>query len=61
MQIPPFASLCKYGFWSHERTHSIALTHWPCMHTAVNREALHAGSTVIPALPMAALSCQLYF
>ena len=23
MQIPPFVSLCKYGFWSHERTHSI--------------------------------------
>ena len=23
MQIPPFASLYKYGFWSHERTHSI--------------------------------------
>ena len=23
MQILPFASLCKYGFWSHERTHSI--------------------------------------
>ena len=21
MQIPPFISLCKYGFWSHERTH----------------------------------------
>ena len=20
MQIPPFVSLCKYGFWSHERT-----------------------------------------
>ena len=25
MQIPPFVSLCKYGFWSHERTHSIAM------------------------------------
>ena len=37
MQIPPFVSLCKYGFWSHERTHSIALTHWPPMHTAVNK------------------------
>ena len=24
MQIPPFVSLCKYGFWSHERTHSIS-------------------------------------
>ena len=23
MQIPPFVSLCKYGFWSHEQTHSI--------------------------------------
>ena len=23
MQISPFVSLCKYGFWSHERTHSI--------------------------------------
>ena len=23
MQIPPFDSLCKYGFWSHEQTHSI--------------------------------------
>ena len=23
MQIPPFVSLCKYGLWSHERTHSI--------------------------------------
>ena len=23
MQIPPFVSLCKYGFLSHERTHSI--------------------------------------
>ena len=23
MQIPPFVSLCKHGFWSHERTHSI--------------------------------------
>ena len=23
MQIQPFVSLCKYGFWSHERTHSI--------------------------------------
>ena len=23
MQIPPFVLLCKYGFWSHERTHSI--------------------------------------
>ena len=23
MQIPPFVSLCKYGFWSQERTHSI--------------------------------------
>ena len=23
MQIPPFVSPCKYGFWSHERTHSI--------------------------------------
>ena len=22
MQIPPFLSLCKYGFWSHEQTHS---------------------------------------
>ena len=22
-QIPPFVSLCKYGFWSHERTHSL--------------------------------------
>ena len=22
MQIPPFVLLCKYGFWSHERTHS---------------------------------------
>ena len=20
MQIPPFVSFCKYGFWSHERT-----------------------------------------
>ena len=25
MQIPPFVSLCKYGFWSHERTHSIVI------------------------------------
>ena len=25
MQIPPFVSLCKYGFWSHERTHSIEI------------------------------------
>ena len=23
MQILPFVSLCKYGSWSHERTHSI--------------------------------------
>ena len=23
MQITPFVSLCKYGFSSHERTHSI--------------------------------------
>ena len=23
MQIPPFVSLCKYGFWLHEPTHSI--------------------------------------
>ena len=23
MQIPPFISLCKYGFWSHEQTHSM--------------------------------------
>ena len=23
MQIHPFVSLCKYGFWSHEQTHSI--------------------------------------
>ena len=23
MQFPPFVLLCKYGFWSHERTHSI--------------------------------------
>ena len=23
MQIPPFVSLCKYGIWSHEQTHSI--------------------------------------
>ena len=23
MQIPPFDSLCKYGFWSREQTHSI--------------------------------------
>ena len=23
MQIPSFVSLCKYRFWSHERTHSI--------------------------------------
>ena len=23
MQSPPFVSLCIYGFWSHERTHSI--------------------------------------
>ena len=24
MQIPPFVWLCKYGFWSHERTHTIS-------------------------------------
>ena len=23
MQIPPYVSLCKHGFWSHDRTHSI--------------------------------------
>ena len=23
MQIPPFVSLCKHGFWSHEGTHSL--------------------------------------
>ena len=23
MHIPPFAILCKYGFWSHEQTHFI--------------------------------------
>ena len=26
MQIPPFDSLSKYGFWSHEQTHSIMET-----------------------------------
>ena len=25
MQITPFVSLCKYGFWLHERTHSIVV------------------------------------
>ena len=24
MQVPPFVSFFKYGFWSHERTHSIS-------------------------------------
>ena len=23
MQIPPLISLCKYGFWSHDRRHSL--------------------------------------
>ena len=31
MQIPPFDSLCKYGFWSHERMHSILNNNFrPC-------------------------------
>ena len=28
MQIPPFVSLCKYDFWSRERTHSIRAMCW---------------------------------
>ena len=29
MQIPPYVSLCKHGFWSHDRTHSIVRLIFP--------------------------------
>ena len=35
-----FVSLCKYGFWSHERTHSIVRTHFRCAPSANTKAAV---------------------